>query len=79
MASFRRNTPEPLPRHQQVSLVSLAYPSEEAKLTDHVGKGSFIIALNDEPLQMEVMKVNRPTWKLLSIMRPRLRHMSNRS
>ena len=37
-------------------LVSLAYPSEDAKLTDHVGKESFINALNDGPLQMEVMK-----------------------
>ena len=37
-------------------LVSLAYPSEDTKLTDHVGKESFINALNDGPLQMEVME-----------------------
>jgi len=32
------------------------YLSEETKLTDHVSKESFIKALNDGPLQMEVMK-----------------------
>jgi len=37
-------------------LVSLAYPSEETRFTDHVGKEAFIRALNDGPLQMEVMK-----------------------
>jgi len=43
--------------YQDISrLVSLAYPSEEFKLTDHVGKEAFIRALNDGPLQMEVMK-----------------------
>jgi len=33
-------------------LVSLAYSSEEAKLTDHIGKESFIRALNDRPLYL---------------------------
>jgi len=37
-------------------LVSLAYPSVDATLTNHVGKESFINALNDGPLQIEVMK-----------------------
>jgi len=36
--------------------VSLAHPSKDAKLVDHVGKEAFIRALNDGPLQLEVMK-----------------------
>jgi len=37
-------------------LVSLAHPSDDAKLVDHVGKEAFICALNDGPLQLEVLK-----------------------
>ena len=37
-------------------LVSLGYPSKETEFTDHVGKEAFIRALNDGPLQLEVMK-----------------------
>jgi len=37
-------------------LVSLAHPSDDAKLVDHVGKEAFIRALNDGPLQLEVLK-----------------------
>ena len=37
-------------------LVSLAYPSKETEFTDHVGKEAFMRALNDGPLQLEVMK-----------------------
>ena len=49
-----RDTPARLPGDQKV--VSLAYPSEETRFTDHVGKEAFIRVLNDGPLQMEVMK-----------------------
>jgi len=38
------------------SFVSLAYPSKDTEFTDHVGKEAFIRALNDPPLQLEVMK-----------------------
>jgi len=41
-------------------LVTLAYPSKETRFTDHVGKEAFIRALNNGPLQMEVMK-NEPS------------------
>jgi len=37
-------------------LVSLAYLSKETEFTDHVSKEAFIRALNDGPLQLEVMK-----------------------
>jgi len=37
-------------------LVSVAYPSKDTDFTDHVGKEAFIRALNDGPLQLEVMK-----------------------
>jgi len=37
-------------------LVSLAYPSKGTDFTDHVGKEAFIRALNNGPLQLEVMK-----------------------
>ena len=37
-------------------LVSLAHPSDDAKLVDHVGKEAFIRALSDGPLQLEVLK-----------------------
>jgi len=55
----RRRRPDETLQHlyRDISrLVSLAYLSEEVKLTNHVGKESFIKALNDGPLQMEVMK-----------------------
>jgi len=37
-------------------LVSLAYPSTDVTLTNRVGKEAFINALNNGPLQLEVMK-----------------------
>ena len=55
----RRRRPVEILQHlyREISrLVSLAYPSEETRFSDHVGKEAFIRALNDGPLQMEVMK-----------------------
>ena len=37
-------------------LVSLAYPSADVTLTNHVGKEAFVAALNDWHQQLEVMK-----------------------
>jgi len=55
----RRRRPDETLQHlyREISrLVSLAYPSEETRFTDHVSKEAFIRALIDGPLQMEVMK-----------------------
>ena len=37
-------------------LVTLAYPSADVALTNHVGKEAFITALSDGNLQLEVLK-----------------------
>ena len=55
----RRRQPDETLQHlyREISrLVSLAYPSKETEFTDHVSKEVFIRALNDGPLQLEVMK-----------------------
>jgi len=55
----RRRQPDETLQHlyREISrLVSLAYPSTDMEFTDHVGKEAFIRALNDGPLQLQVMK-----------------------
>jgi len=53
----RRQSNETLQHlYREISrFVSLACPSKETEFTDHVGKEAFIRALNDGPLQLEVM------------------------
>jgi len=55
----RRRQPDESLQHlyREISrLVSLAYPSKGTDFTDHVGKEAFIRALDNGPLQLEVMK-----------------------
>jgi len=55
----RRRQPDKTLQHlyREISrLVSLAYPSKGTDFTDHVGKEAFIRALDNGPLQREVMK-----------------------
>jgi len=55
----RRRQPDETLQHlyREISrLVCLAYPSKDTDFTDHVGKEAFIRALDNGPLQLEVMK-----------------------
>jgi len=55
----RRRQPDETLQHvyREISrLVSLVYPSKDTDFTDHVGKEAFIRALDNGPLQLEVIK-----------------------
>jgi len=57
--SARRRQPDETLQHlyREINrLVSPAHPTKSTDFTDHVGKEAFIRALNNGPLQLEVMK-----------------------
>jgi len=77
--SARRRQPDETLQHlyREISrLVSLAYPSKDTDFTDHVGKEAFIRALNNGPLQLEVLKGEHLIWKALLTLLPSMRHIN---
>jgi len=57
--SARRRQPDETLQHlyREINrLVSLAHPTKSTDFTDHIGKEAFIRALNNGPLQLEVLK-----------------------
>ena len=62
--SARRRQPDETLQHlyREINrLVSLAHPTKSTDFTDHIGKEAFIRALNNGPLQREVLK-GEPTY-----------------